>query len=66
MALPPSGFPPPTDVIAEDPHAELKKKIKSAFQVFDKDSKNLCDIREVPVIIRSLNIVPQSEKQMKR
>mmetsp|Transcript_34642 Transcript_34642/g.54089 ORF Transcript_34642/g.54089 Transcript_34642/m.54089 type:complete len:161 (+) Transcript_34642:352-834(+) len=49
----------------DDPHAELKKKIKDAFQVFDREGRNACDVREVGTIIRSLSIYP-SEKQLQR
>jgi hypothetical protein len=26
---------------------EIKQKIRGAFSVFDKDSRNVCDVREV-------------------
>eukprot|EP00285_Hemiselmis_virescens_P019709 CAMPEP_0173378738 /NCGR_PEP_ID=MMETSP1356-20130122/1874_1 /TAXON_ID=77927 ORGANISM="Hemiselmis virescens, Strain PCC157" /NCGR_SAMPLE_ID=MMETSP1356 /ASSEMBLY_ACC=CAM_ASM_000847 /LENGTH=166 /DNA_ID=CAMNT_0014331913 /DNA_START=232 /DNA_END=732 /DNA_ORIENTATION=+ len=48
-----------------DPHAELKTKIKAAFNVFDKDEKQESDVREIGTILRSLNIFP-TEKQLQR
>ncbi|EKX49434.1 hypothetical protein GUITHDRAFT_85790 [Guillardia theta CCMP2712] len=49
----------------EDEHAELRKKIKESFQVFDREGRGACDVREVGTIIRSLNIFP-TEKQLQR
>jgi hypothetical protein len=36
----------------EDAQAEIKKNIKAAFSVFDKDERGLCDVREIGTIIR--------------
>ena len=44
---------------------EAKKKIGEAFSVFDREGKNVCDVREVGTIIRSLNVYP-TEKQLQR
>uniref|UniRef100_A0A7S0M3S9 EF-hand domain-containing protein n=1 Tax=Cryptomonas curvata TaxID=233186 RepID=A0A7S0M3S9_9CRYP len=49
----------------EDPNSELKKKIKEAFQVVDREKKGVCDVLEVGTIIRTLNIYP-TEKQLQR
>jgi hypothetical protein len=38
-----------------DQHAEIKKNIKAAFGVFDKDERGLCDVREIGTIIRYLH-----------
>mmetsp|Transcript_21702 Transcript_21702/g.51481 ORF Transcript_21702/g.51481 Transcript_21702/m.51481 type:complete len:160 (-) Transcript_21702:82-561(-) len=42
----------------DDPHEELKAKIKEAFQLFDREGKNVCDNREMGTILRSLSIYP--------
>mmetsp|Transcript_47809 Transcript_47809/g.116388 ORF Transcript_47809/g.116388 Transcript_47809/m.116388 type:complete len:164 (+) Transcript_47809:245-736(+) len=49
----------------DDPLAEIKGKIKAAFGVFDKEERNMCDVREIGTIIRTLNIYP-TEKQLQR
>eukprot|EP00290_Baffinella_frigidus_P013989 CAMPEP_0180156616 /NCGR_PEP_ID=MMETSP0986-20121125/25689_1 /TAXON_ID=697907 /ORGANISM="non described non described, Strain CCMP2293" /LENGTH=158 /DNA_ID=CAMNT_0022105853 /DNA_START=9 /DNA_END=485 /DNA_ORIENTATION=- len=49
----------------EDAHAEIKKKIKDAFQVFDREGRNACDVREVGTILRSMDVYP-TEKQLQR
>ncbi|XP_052056628.1 dynein regulatory complex protein 8 isoform X3 [Apodemus sylvaticus] len=38
--------------------AELHKKIKEAFEVFDHESNNTVDVREIGTIIRSLGCCP--------
>ncbi|XP_038946465.1 dynein regulatory complex protein 8 isoform X16 [Rattus norvegicus] len=38
--------------------AELHKKIKEAFEVFDHESNNTVDVREIGTIIRSLGCSP--------
>ncbi|XP_032770729.1 dynein regulatory complex protein 8 isoform X1 [Rattus rattus] len=38
--------------------AELNKKIKEAFEVFDHESNNTVDVREIGTIIRSLGCSP--------
>ncbi|XP_010971858.1 dynein regulatory complex protein 8 isoform X1 [Camelus dromedarius] len=38
--------------------AELHKKIKEAFEVFDQESNNTVDVREIGTIIRSLGCCP--------
>ena len=38
--------------------AEFQKQIKDAFSLFDKDSKGVCDVREVGTIVRHLGICP--------
>ncbi|XP_055464775.1 dynein regulatory complex protein 8 isoform X2 [Psammomys obesus] len=38
--------------------ADLHKKIKEAFEVFDHDMNNTVDVREVGTIIRSLGCSP--------
>jgi hypothetical protein len=52
--------PPETEQVIE-----LKKKVRDAFGVFDREGRNACDVREVGTIIRSLNIYP-TEKQLQR
>ena len=52
--------PPPSEQVIE-----AKKKIGEAFSVFDREGKNVCDVREVGTIIRSLNVYP-TEKQLQR
>ena len=37
---------------------EVQKMIKEAFALFDKDSKGVCDVREVGTIVRHLGICP--------
>ena len=37
---------------------EVQKMIKDAFSLFDKDSKGVCDVREVGTIVRHLGICP--------
>lgn len=49
----------------DDPNAELKGKIKAAFSVFDKEERNMCDVREIGTILRTLNVYP-TEKQLQR
>jgi len=48
-----------------DENAELKVKIKAAFNIFDKEEKQTCDVREIGTILRSLNIFP-TEKQLQK
>lgn len=43
----------------------IKRKIRDAFSVFDREGRNACDVREVGTIVRSLNIYP-TEKQLQR
>ncbi|XP_051676774.1 dynein regulatory complex protein 8 isoform X3 [Oryctolagus cuniculus] len=38
--------------------AELQKKIKEAFEVFDRESNNTVDVREIGTIVRSLGCCP--------
>ena len=38
--------------------SEVQKMIKDAFSLFDKDSKGVCDVREVGTIVRHLGICP--------
>lgn len=56
----PKPAPPPSEQVIE-----AKKKIGDAFSVFDREGKNVCDVREVGTIIRSLNVYP-TEKQLQR
>jgi Ca2+-binding EF-hand superfamily protein len=56
----PKPAPPPSEQVIE-----AKKKIGEAFSVFDREGKNVCDVREVGTIIRSLNVYP-TEKQLQR
>eukprot|EP00287_Rhodomonas_sp_CCMP768_P018254 CAMPEP_0202825404 /NCGR_PEP_ID=MMETSP1389-20130828/13016_1 /ASSEMBLY_ACC=CAM_ASM_000865 /TAXON_ID=302021 /ORGANISM="Rhodomonas sp., Strain CCMP768" /LENGTH=415 /DNA_ID=CAMNT_0049498633 /DNA_START=71 /DNA_END=1320 /DNA_ORIENTATION=+ len=49
----------------EDPNLELKKKIRDAFSVFDREGKDAVDEREIGTILRSLSVFP-TEKQLKR
>ena len=37
---------------------EVQKMIKDAFALFDKDSKGVCDVREVGTVVRHLGICP--------
>ena len=37
---------------------EVQKMIKDAFALFDKDSKGVCDVREVGTVVRHLGINP--------
>ena len=37
---------------------EVQKMIKNAFSLFDKDSKGVCDVREVGTVVRHLGICP--------
>ena len=37
---------------------EVQKMIKDAFSLFDKDSKGVCDVREVGTVVRHLGICP--------
>ena len=37
---------------------EVQKMIKEAFALFDKDSKGVCDVREVGTVVRHLGINP--------
>ena len=37
---------------------EVQKMIKDAFSLFDRDSKGVCDVREVGTIVRHLGICP--------
>lgn len=46
------------DRIHEALVAELHKKIKEAFEVFDHESNNTVDVREIGTIIRSLGCCP--------
>ncbi|XP_054550928.1 dynein regulatory complex protein 8 isoform X3 [Talpa occidentalis] len=43
--------------------AEYNKKIKEAFEVFDHESNNTVDVREIGTIIRSLGCCP-SEREL--
>ena len=54
--------PPPTET---EQVKEIKRKIRDAFSVFDREGRNACDVREVGTIVRSLNIYP-TEKQLQR
>merc|ERR1712032_992797 len=38
--------------------ANMEKKITSAFKVFDHESNNTIDVREVGTVVRSLGLVP--------
>lgn len=38
--------------------SEVQKMIKDAFSLFDRDSKGVCDVREVGTIVRHLGICP--------
>ena len=60
MAEDPKPPPPETEQVIE-----IKKKVREAFSVFDREGRNACDVREVGTIIRSLNIYP-TEKQLQR
>jgi hypothetical protein len=60
MAEDPKPPPPETEQVIE-----IKKKVRDAFSVFDREGRNACDVREVGTIIRSLNIYP-TEKQLQR
>lgn len=33
--------------VGDEAEEALKRKIRGAFSVFDKDSRNTCDVREV-------------------
>ena len=37
---------------------EVAKNIKESFALFDKDSKGMCDVREIGTIVRHLGICP--------
>mmetsp|Transcript_42481 Transcript_42481/g.70649 ORF Transcript_42481/g.70649 Transcript_42481/m.70649 type:complete len:178 (+) Transcript_42481:31-564(+) len=37
---------------------EILKNIKDAFSLFDKESKGVCDVREIGTIVRHLGICP--------
>jgi Ca2+-binding EF-hand superfamily protein len=37
---------------------EVQKMIKDGFALFDKDSKGVCDVREVGTVVRHLGICP--------
>ncbi|XP_069786948.1 dynein regulatory complex protein 8 isoform X3 [Narcine bancroftii] len=42
--------------------ADLQKKIKDAFAVFDHEGNNTVDVREIGTIIRSLGCCPSEEE----
>lgn len=41
-----------------DENAELKVKIKAAFNIFDKEEKLTCDVREIGTILRLVSSSP--------
>mmetsp|Transcript_17148 Transcript_17148/g.56122 ORF Transcript_17148/g.56122 Transcript_17148/m.56122 type:complete len:169 (-) Transcript_17148:29-535(-) len=50
---------------AVEKQEELRKKLKEAFKLFElemKDKRGMCDEREIPTIVRSLNINPTQEQ----
>eukprot|EP00286_Rhodomonas_abbreviata_P024251 CAMPEP_0181309030 /NCGR_PEP_ID=MMETSP1101-20121128/11796_1 /TAXON_ID=46948 /ORGANISM="Rhodomonas abbreviata, Strain Caron Lab Isolate" /LENGTH=160 /DNA_ID=CAMNT_0023415487 /DNA_START=13 /DNA_END=495 /DNA_ORIENTATION=+ len=49
----------------DDPHVELKKKIREAFDLFDREGKGVCDNREMGTILRSLSIYPTEAQLLK-
>ncbi|XP_069786947.1 dynein regulatory complex protein 8 isoform X2 [Narcine bancroftii] len=55
---PESGRPHYSEVLI----ADLQKKIKDAFAVFDHEGNNTVDVREIGTIIRSLGCCPSEEE----
>ena len=43
---------------ATDKKKEVFKNIKDAFELFDRDGKGMCDVREIGTIVRHLGICP--------
>ena len=43
---------------------EVQKMIKDAFALFDKDSKGVCDVREVGTVVRHLGVNPTEVRAM--
>ena len=37
---------------------QVTRAVKEGFALFDKDGKGLCDVREIPTIVRHLGINP--------
>ncbi|KAI8822568.1 uncharacterized protein EV422DRAFT_403996 [Fimicolochytrium jonesii] len=53
----------PTEIIVpEETRLAWMKKIKKAFDTFDQAENQMCDVREVGTIIRSLGLFPSEEQ----